>query len=111
MLIIDKKQDAITLRNLGASEKQIQNIFMIEGRMICLMGAAIGIALGLILCLLQQKFGLVRFGNSEGSYIIDAYPVSVHAVDIALIFLTVITVGFLSVWYPVKRISRKYMKD
>ena len=107
MLIIDKKQDAITLRNLGANEKLIRSIFMIEGRMICVWGAVIGIALGLLLCLLQQEFGLVRFGNSEGNYIINAYPVSVHAVDIVLIFLTVLTVGFLSVWYPVKRMSRQ----
>ena len=111
MLIIDKKQDAITLRNLGATDKQISSIFMIEGRMICLLGAVIGIALGLSLCLLQQHFGLIRFGNSEGSYIIDAYPVSVHALDIVLIFVTVVVVGFLSVWYPVRHLSKKYTKD
>lgn len=81
---------------------------MIEGRMICLLGAVIGIALGLSLCLLQQHFGLIRFGNSEGSYIIDAYPVSVHALDIVLIFVTVVVVGFLSVWYPVRHLSKKY---
>ncbi|MCH5312709.1 MAG: FtsX-like permease family protein, partial [Prevotella sp.] len=69
MLIIDKKQDAITLRNLGASDKQISSIFMIEGRMICLLGAVIGIAVGLALCYVQQEYGLIRFGNSEGNYI------------------------------------------
>lgn len=111
MLIIDKKQDAITLRNLGASERQIRNIFMIEGRMICVAGAVIGITLGLLLCWLQQEFGLIRFGDSEGSYIIDAYPVSVHALDIVLVFATVIVVGFLSVWYPVRHLSKKYTKN
>ena len=110
MLIIDKKEDAITLRNLGANEKQIRSIFMAEGRMICVLGATIGIAIGLTLCFLQQEYGLVRFGNSEGSYIIDAYPVSVHATDIVAIFLTVIAVGFLSVWYPVRHMSKKYTK-
>ena len=108
MLIIDKKQDAITLRNLGASERQIRSIFMMEGRMICLLGAVIGITLGLLLCWLQQEFGLIRFGSSEGSYIIDAYPVSVHLTDVILVFVTVIAVGFLSVWYPVRHLSRKY---
>lgn len=111
MLIIDKKQDAVTLRNLGATEKQISSIFMIEGRMICLLGAFIGIALGLTLCLLQQEYGLIRFGNSEGAYIIDAYPVSVHLFDIVLIFATVVAVGFLSVWYPVRHLSKKYTKN
>ena len=111
MLIIDKKQDAITLRNLGANEQQIRGIFMMEGRMICVLGAVIGIVLGLVLCLLQQEYGLVRFGSSEGSYIINAYPVSVRAWDIVLIFLTVIAVGFLSVWYPVRYLSKKYTKS
>lgn len=110
MLIIDKKQDAITLRNLGASERQIRGIFMMEGRMICLLGAVIGITLGLLLCWLQQEFGLIRFGSSEGSYIIDAYPVSVRAMDVAVVFITVITVGFLSVWYPVRHLSKKYTR-
>ena len=111
MLIIDKKQDAVTLRNLGATESQIRGIFMMEGRMICVLGAVIGIVLGLTLSILQQELGLIRFGNSEGNYIIDAYPVSVHVVDIVLVFATVIAVGFLSVWYPVRRLSKKYTRE
>ena len=67
--------------------------------------------MGLLLCWLQQEFGLIRFGSSEGSYIIDAYPVSVRWLDIALVFVTVIAVGFLSVWYPVRRLSKKYTKN
>ena len=111
MLIIDKKDDVITLRNLGANDRQISGIFTIEGSMICFLGAIIGIAVGLIFCLLQQQYGLIRFGNSEGNYLLDAYPVSVHYIDIALIFVTVIIVGFLSVWYPVRRLSKKYTKS
>ena len=111
MLIIDKREDALTLRNLGANEGQIRGIFMMEGRMICLLGAVIGIVAGLAVCLLQQRYGLVRFGDSEGSYIISAYPVSVHATDIVLIFLTVVVIGFLSVWYPVRRLSKKMMME
>ncbi len=109
MLIIDKKQDAITLRSLGANSKQISDIFMMEGRMICLAGAIIGIIAGLALCLLQQELGIIGFGSSSGSYIINAYPVSVHALDILLILATVITVGFISVWYPVRQLSKKYV--
>lgn len=110
MLIIDKRQDAVTLRSLGANDKQISDIFMMEGRMICLAGAVLGIVIGLTLCLLQQQCGLVRFGSSAGSYIIDAYPVSVHALDVVIVFATVVVVGFLSVWYPVRRLSKKYVK-
>ncbi len=108
MLIIDKKDDAVILRNLGATEHQIANIFMIEGRMISLLGAITGIALGLILCLLQQYFGIIKFGQSAGSYIIDSYPVSVHLMDVIAVFVTVIIVGFISVWYPVRQLSKKY---
>ena len=110
MLIIDKRQDSITLRNLGASEQQIADVFMLEGRLISVVGAVVGILLGLALCLIQQHYGLIKFGRSAGKYIIDVYPVSVHASDIILIFVTVIVVGFASVWYPVKYFSKKYTK-
>lgn len=110
MLIIDKKDDVITLRNLGATEKQICQIFLFEGRMISAAGAVIGIVLGLVLCWLQQTYGLVRLGNSSGNFIVDSYPVSVHPLDIVIIFITVILVGWLAVWYPVRNISRKLTK-
>ena len=108
MLIIDKREDAITLRNLGASNGQIAGIFMLEGRMIALVGAILGIVIGLTLCLIQQEFGVIKFGKSAGSYIIDVYPVSVHVWDIVIVFVTVVVVGFVSVWYPVRRLSKKY---
>ena len=101
MLIIDKKNDVVTLRNLGANDKQITRVFLFEGRMIAVIGAVIGIGLGLLLCLLQQQYGFVRLGESEGSFIVDAYPVSVHYTDVAIIFVTVIAVGSLAILYPV----------
>ncbi len=109
MLMIDKKNDVVTLRNLGASDKQIVHIFLFEGRMISTIGAVIGIVIGLLLCWLQQQYGIVRLGQSEGSFIVDAYPVSVHPWDIVLIFLTVIAVGFLSVWYPVRYFAKRLL--
>ena len=109
MLIIDKKADVVTLRNLGASDRQISRIFLFEGRMISFIGAFIGIAIGLLLCWLQQQYGIVRLGSSEGSFIVDAYPVSVHPWDVVLIFVTVIAVGFLAVWYPVRYFSRRLL--
>ena len=110
MLIIDKRSDVQTLRNLGATESQISRIFLFEGRMISVVGAVIGIVVGLLLCWLQQQFGFVRLGSSEGSFVVDAYPVSVHPWDIVLIFLTVIAVGFLSVWYPVRYFARRLLR-
>ena len=111
MLIIDKKNDVITLRNLGATDGQIRRIFLFEGRMISAAGAVIGIVLGLILCWLQQTYGLVQLGDQAGNFVINAYPISVHPEDILLIFLTVILVGWISVWYPVRYMSRKLTKE
>ena len=111
MLIIDKKNDVITLRNLGATDGQIRRIFLFEGRMISAAGAVIGIVLGLILCWLQQTYGLVQLGDQAGNFVVNAYPISVHPEDILLISLTVILVGWLSVWYPVRYMSRKLTKE
>ena len=107
MLIIDKKDDVVTLRNLGATDKQITRIFLLEGRLIAAVGAVVGIVLGLLLCLAQQTFGLVKLGSTSGSFIVDAYPVSVHPWDIVLVFFTVLVVSFLAVWYPVHYFSRR----
>ena len=111
MLIIDKRNDVLTLRNIGANDNQISRIFLFEGRIISVIGAVIGILTGLLLCWLQQQFGIVRLGSSEGNFVVDAYPVSVHPMDIVLIFLTVIAVGFLSVWYPVRYFARRLLKQ
>ncbi len=109
MLIIDKKEDVVTLRNLGASDKQIVRVFLFEGRMISAIGAVLGIVIGLLLCWAQQRFGLVGLGSSSGSFVINAYPVSVHPEDIILIFITVLVVGFLSVWYPVRYFAKRLL--
>ena len=110
MLIIDKKEDVVTLRNLGATERQIIHVFLFEGRLISAIGAVIGVLVGLLLCWVQQQYGIVRLGSSEGSFVVDAYPVSVHPWDIVLVFFTVLAVGFLSVWYPVRYFSRRLLK-
>ena len=105
MLIIDKKDNIVTLRNLGATDRQITRIFLYEGRMISAIGAVVGIALGLLLCWLQQQYGIVRMGDSDGTFVVNAYPVSVHYSDVLAIFVTVLAVGWVAAWYPVHRIS------
>ena len=110
MLIIDKKDDVVTLRNLGATDKLITRIFLFEGRLISALGAVIGISIGLLLCWIQQTYGIVKLGSSTGSFVVNAYPVSVHPEDIILVFLTVLVVGFLAVWYPVRYFSKRLLK-
>ena len=109
MLMIDKRQDVRTLRSLGATDGQVCDIFMLEGRMISLAGAAVGLLLGLALCWLQQEFGLISMGSSAGSFIVEAYPVSVHVGDLVIVFLTVLVVGWAAVWWPVRYLSRRLL--
>ena len=107
MLIIDKRNDVETLRSLGATDKQIRRIFLTEGRIINILGAIIGTLLGLLLCWLQQEFGIVGLGSTSGNFVVDAYPVSVHYTDVLIVFLTVVAVGWVAVWYPVRFLKEK----
>ena len=109
MLIIEKRSDMEVLRHLGADEQMLRHIFLYEGRLIALLGAVIGVVLGLALCYAQQEFGLLRLGDSSGTFIIDAYPVSVHLLDVLLVLITVIVVGFCAVWYPVRHLSKRLL--
>ena len=110
MLIIDKEENVQTLRNLGADDKLITRIFLMEGYLITLSGTIIGIVLGLLLCYLQQRFGLITLGTGD-NFLVDAYPVSVHLTDVLLVFVTVLLVGFLAVRYPVIYLSKKLLKN
>ena len=103
MLMIDKQADILTLRNLGAKPADIRRIFILEGNLISLLGAAIGLAVGVALCYVQQTYGIITMGRSEGSFIVESYPVVVKAWDLVLVFLTVLAVSGLVVWYPVRR--------
>ena len=111
MLIIDKRADVVTLRNLGANDETIKRIFLFEGCLISFMGALVGVVLGVALCLVQQEFGLISLGSgdSAGAFVIDAYPVSVHVGDVVLVLCTVLLVGYLSVLYPVRYLIRKLL--
>ena len=110
MLMIEKKEDVRTLRNLGADDRLIRRIFLFEGWMISGLGALVGIGIGLALCLVQQEFGILKLGEAAGSFVIDAYPVRVEAGDIVLVFLTVLIIGFLAAWYPVRYLGRKWFE-
>ena len=109
MLMIDKRQDIQTLRSLGATDAQICTVFRLEGHIISLAGALLGLVLGAALCWIQQEFGLVTMGTTEGNFIVEAYPVSVYLTDILLVLVTVLAIGWLAIWYPVRYLSRKIL--
>jgi len=110
MLIIDKKEDIAILQSMGADKKLIRNIFLFEGWSVSLLGAVIGTVLGLAICQAQITFGLVRL-QGGGSFIIDSYPMDIVPIDIALIFCSVVLIGFLAAWLPVKYISGKFLQE
>ena len=109
MLMIDKRQDIQTLRSLGANDGQICTIFRFEGFLISLAGALLGLVLGGVLCWVQQEYSIVTMGDTEGNFIIEAYPVSVYLTDILLVLVTVLAVGWLAIWYPVRYLSKKIL--
>jgi ABC-type antimicrobial peptide transport system permease subunit len=81
-----------------------------EGWLITFIGIISGIVLGLILCLLQQHFGLLRLSNTPGAYIIDAYPVIVKVSDLLIVFAVVSVIGLLTVLYPVNNLRKQLGK-
>lgn len=106
MLVLEKRNDINTLHNMGASDQLVSRIFLFEGWLISILGAVIGIVLGVALCLLQQHWGLVSMGSD---FIVDTYPVSVHIGDVIGIFITVLVVGLMAVWIPVHRLRNSLL--
>ena len=104
MLMIDKKEDIGILRNLGADNSMIQRIFLYEGWMTSTLGAIAGLVIGLAICLIQEHFGLLKLGSGT-EYIISTYPVHVQPMDIIVIGVTVILIGFVAAWFPVRKVN------
>ena len=106
MLIIDKRKDTEILKSMGADNRLIQKVFLNEGLLISVAGGIIGLLLGIILVLLQQQFGFVKFGTG-GNYVVDAYPVLLKMKDVLLIFATILAVGCTSAFLTVRHALRK----
>jgi len=107
MLIIEKKKDINTLSSMGADVSVIRRIFFTEGLMISLLGSITGLILGVIICLLQIKYGLVEFG--EG-FVVKAYPIAIQFSDLLAILAFVMVIGFVAAWYPVRVFTKKHMR-
>ncbi len=106
MLIIEKKKDIVILHNMGAGITLIRRIFLMEGILITVIGAASGLFLGTLVCWLQQKFSFVKF--TQG-YVVDAYPVAFNPMDFVMITVSVLLIGFFAAWYPVRIFTKKHL--
>ncbi len=111
MLILDKKKDIAVLQSMGASQKLIRRIFLTEGMLISLIGAISGLVLGALVCWLQMRFGFVRLGGADSSFVVNAYPVYMQIRDFIVIFLTVMIIGLLAAWYPVRNIRKIHLSE
>lgn len=96
ILVIDKTQNIRTLSALGASARMITRIFMLQGWMISFLGGALGVVLGVALCLGQQHFGWLKLAGESSLLTIDSYPVEVRAADITVVIALVVVTGLLS---------------
>jgi lipoprotein-releasing system permease protein len=106
MLILDKKKDIAILQSLGASRKTTRQIFLAEGMLISFAGAVLGLLSGAVICWVQIRFGLVRMGSEDSTFIVNAYPVDVQVIDFVVVFATVMAVGAFAAWYPVHNIRK-----
>ena len=109
MLMIEKKKDIQTFWNLGATQKSIQKIFFTEGMLIVIAGSVFGVLLGLLLAIIQMKYGIIGMG--EGNFIIQSYPVAVHFMDIIWIEIIVLFIGLIASWYPARVLSGRLIRN
>jgi lipoprotein-releasing system permease protein len=105
MLVLEKQKDISILRSMGTTKMGIQKIFLAEGLLLSIIGAASGIALAVIICLLQIKFHLIKI--SGGSFLIDYFPVKMIATDFLMVAATALAISFLAAWFPARKAAAK----
>ena len=106
MLILEKKKDIAVLQSLGATKTLVQHIFLIEGLLISFSGALAGLIIGGGVCWAQIRFGLVRLGDIDSTFVVNTYPVRMIPLDFIIIFVIVMAIGFFAAWYPVYNIRK-----
>ena len=104
MLIIDKREDIRILSHMGADEQTIRKVFLLEGWLISALGTAVGLVIGVGICLGQQHFGWLKLGNGF-DYVISAYPVQVQFTDVLLVAVIVLTLGFVAAWWTARKVK------
>jgi lipoprotein-releasing system permease protein len=107
MLIIEKERDIEILKSLGADNSLIRKIFISEGWLISIIGAAAGLLLGFIICWLQMRFGFIKL-NGE-TMVLKSYPVALKLKDFIIVPATVLLIGYWAAWYPVRYLTKKYL--
>ncbi len=105
MLVLEKQKDISILRSMGTTRMGIQKIFLAEGLLLSIIGAASGIVLAIIICLLQMKFHFIKM--SGGSFLIDYFPVKMIVSDFLMVSITAIVISFLAAWFPARKAASR----
>lgn len=109
MLIIEKERDIEILKSLGANNTLIRRVFIFEGWLISIIGAIAGVILGFLVCWVQQTYGIIELPSE--SLIMKAYPVVMKLKDFIIVPGTVLLIGYWAAWYPVRYLTKKYLKE
>ncbi len=105
MLVLEKRKDISVLQSLGANKNLILKIFLSEGLILAITGAAIGLFLATIICALQAKYKLVKL--SGNSFLIDYFPVKLIATDFLLVASTALLIAFIAAWFPANKAAKQ----
>ncbi len=108
MIVLEKRKDIKSLWVLGMRKEKLQNIFFYEGFLISSLGGSIGLIIGVVLCLIQQEFGVIKLG-AQGAFVVDAYPIELQFKDVLLTLATVLGIGTLVTYIPVYILKRRIL--
>ncbi len=103
MLIIEKREDTSTLKAMGADDRLIKRIFLLEGWMISLLGVAVGTVVALAFCFIQQTFGIIPM---PGNFIIENYPIVVRASDVIITVCGIAIIGLFAAYLPLAIVKK-----
>lgn len=107
MLVLEKQKDISVLKAMGATDATIQQIFLLEGVLLSIVGGVGGIAFATIICVLQIKYHLIAL--SGGTFLIDYYPVKLQLSDYILVCLTVLVIAVLAAWVPARKAAKEVL--
>ena len=105
MLVLEKKNDIATLKAMGATKQLIRKIFVTEGFLLSFVGLVFGCVFAIVLCVLQQEYGLVKLTGSV-DFIVDYYPVDMRLSDFIQVIITVLLIGTLAALIPANKASK-----
>lgn len=106
MLVIDKRKDIGVLRSLGATQRSIRNIFFYQGLLQTMVSIVIGFIIAITLCSIQIYFKVITIPGSD-SFVVTAYPISMHLSDFILVAVTILIIGAIAAYLPAHLASQQ----